>query len=299
MHIKIYGTPTSGKRMIKNLVGDILHKAKIPFEISEVHDVTDFIDKNIDSIPAIQVDEKPIIGLKSNGSFIKSLRDAVNHILSIENYGEISKFIIPVDFSNTSVNALSYGHRLATELKAVTKVVHVHDPNINKCYDQVESTITKVKSKERLFNLVKSLDHDWGSDILKASFLSPDFRVGLTAQQISNSVEDNQGELIILGSDINSHSVNGCTSTTQDIIDNANCPILIVSPKAKYKGLSKLLPGILKDDDIIEIGNFAVENNIDIIALSPPKGMEYSNLLLRMGQKYNHFKGNIPVLLLK
>jgi len=199
MHIKIYGTPTSGNKMIKSFMGDILFRAKIPFKISEVQDITRFLEKNIESIPAIQLDEEPIVALKTNGSFNKSLRSAINHILSKENYGQLSKLIVPVDFKDASINAVSYAHRLATELGAVTKVVHVHDPG-NESRDLKADNNSAIESKERLHNLVKSIDHDWGSDILKASFISSDFRVGTIAKGILQSSKENSAELIIMGS---------------------------------------------------------------------------------------------------
>ena len=355
MHIKIYGTPTSGNKMIKSFMGDILFRAKIPFKISEVQDITRFLEKNIESIPAIQLDEEPIVALKTNGSFNKSLRSAINHILSKENYGQLSKLIVPVDFKDASINAVSYAHRLATELGAVTKVVHVHDPG-NESRDLKADNNSAIESKERLHNLVKSIDHDWGSDILKASFISSDFRVGTIAKGILQSSKENSAELIIMGSCISDNkNTRRHKSKSLEIIANANCSTLIVPPKAHYKGLSKVLLALDSDkitqsiidvlkniflglkseihilqsqnnldfevnlnliskgipelniksavqkteNYITDIGDYAAENNIDIIALSPPSNTQFSSMLKRMTQRAIHINKAIPIMLLK
>jgi len=241
MHIKIFGAPTSGNKMIRTLMDDILHKAKIPCEISEVQDIAYFLEKNIESIPAIQMDDDAIIGLKSNGSFNQSLREAINHILSVQNYGELQKFIIPIDFSDKSINALSYGHRLATDLGAVTKVIHVYNSQVesNFCCGKLD---TEEDTKQRLTRLVKSIDHDWGSDILKASFISPEFKTGPISNNILKSAEENNSELIIMSSkNQNSNSFKHHGSISFDIIDKSNCPTLVIPPEANYKGLNKVL----------------------------------------------------------
>jgi len=58
MDIKIYGTDTSGHQLVKSLISELLLKAKIPFNISEVNDVSKFLAKGIDSIPAIQMNSQ-------------------------------------------------------------------------------------------------------------------------------------------------------------------------------------------------------------------------------------------------
>ena len=51
-------------------------------------------------------------------NFNKSLREAIKHILKKQNFGNMDKIIIPVDFSDVSTNAFVFGHRLATDIGA-------------------------------------------------------------------------------------------------------------------------------------------------------------------------------------
>ena len=356
MDIKIYGMDSRGHQMVTNLMTDLLQKAKIPFNISEIQDVSLFLEKKIESIPAIQMNDEPIIGLKSNGSFNNSLRDVVNQILSSENYGDLAKFIIPVDFSDTSINALSYGHRLATDMGAVTKVVHVYKPSPTLTADTTIHVASQKEKEQQLIDLVKSFDKDWGGDILKASLVSSEFKVGFATERILDSVDDNAGEMIIIGSTGESDILKRWFgSTSLEVSARATCPVLLVPAKAHYKGISKVLlaigpdgidkeimaqlssicsqfspdiyiahvtndpkvnldlislkaelPGIsftsvvIKSDEVVAgLEDYAIVNDIDIIALAPRRKSLFTSFLNKSVTEEMAIKSSIPILILK
>jgi len=126
--IKVLGAGTSKHQMVTSVLREYLSKAEIPLDVNDYTDVDGFLKEGLESIPAI-VYGKEVFNIGSNGTYNKSLRTAVTQILKKSNFGEIEKIVIPVDFSDVSTNAFAFGHRLATDLGAVTKALHVFFPS--------------------------------------------------------------------------------------------------------------------------------------------------------------------------
>ena len=234
MDIKIFGPSSSSLRMVVSVLSRFLKKASIPFNIREVNDVSTLLSEGVESVPAIQLDKRPIVGLQSNGSFYNSLREMVDQILKSENYGEMPKIIIPIDFSDSSINALIFGHRLATDSGAVTKAIHVQNETSDR-FDKEDVNI-------RLERIVNAINKDWGSDVLKASFISSEIREGNPVEKILHSIEDNAGELLIVGTkNDNTKEIKWFGSVAVELMTLAPCPVLQIPENARYKGIRKVL----------------------------------------------------------
>lgn len=220
--------------MVVSVLTRFLRKAKIPFGLKEVQDVSTLLSEQVESVPAIQMNEEPIVGLQSNGSFNTSLRQALDKILKSENYGDMTKYIIPVDFSDSSINALIFGHRLATDTGAVSKAIHVVD-------DQLDPP-NQTNIHNKLSKIVESVNKDWASDLLKASFISSEIRMGNPVEKTLHSIEDNAGELVVVGTkqdDVN--DIKWFGSVAVELMTLSPCPVLMVPESARYKGIHKVL----------------------------------------------------------
>lgn len=236
LDIKVYGTITSGQQMIVDTFKKFLSLAKIPFTLEEVHNVHVFIEKGIESVPAYQVNKKDIIPFRSNGLFNKSLRTAITSILDTKNFGELPKITVPIDFSDTSMNAFLFGQRLATDLKNIISVLHAYSPSGENMDEDI------AQREEKFDSYVAKLDMDWGSDMMKMPLISKTFKIGFPGEIILDSVKENKSELIVMGTTGNSGTIKkwfGSVSTT--IMKEANVPVLLVPNEASYKGINKVL----------------------------------------------------------
>lgn len=242
LNVKVLGTATSGHQMAVTAINEFLTKANISFNLQEETDVAVFIKEGLESVPSINVNGV-LIPLKQDGPFNRSLRSAINYMLKQENYGDLDKFVIPLDFSDSSMNAFFYGHRLASEVGAVTKAVHVYFPNSKELSQSTVLDVDFSKVREGyLEEFVTKIDHDWGSDLLQASFIDKEFRKGFPGDEILESVEENNAELIIMGTTGDSSRIKkwfGSVSTK--IINDAKVLVLLIPEKASYKGINKVM----------------------------------------------------------
>lgn len=244
LDITILGTGSSSYQMVSYVIQKFMDSAGIPYDLIEETDIASFLERSLTSVPSIYIDGE-YLPIQSNGSFNKSLRKAVKHILKKQNFGNMEKIIIPVDFSEVSTNAFMFGHRIATEIGAVVKALHVYLPRSTELY---ESSVVEVDvdfnemRKNKLNDFVKEFDKDWASDIMTTSIIDGEFRTGFPGEEILDSVEDNAAELVVMGTTGDSGSLKkwfGSVSTK--IMNESPCPVLLVPENARYHGVNNIL----------------------------------------------------------
>ncbi len=242
MEITVFGTGSSTHQMVSYFINEFLKNAQIPYKIKEETDITTFLKKGIMSVPCIQIGNE-FLSVSSNGSFNKSLRMAIKHILKKQNFGSMDKIIIPIDFSDVSTNAFMFGHRLATDVKAILKALHVYLPTSKKVSEPSVADVGFLEMRKNILdNYVSNFDKDWTSDIITTAIIDSEFRTGFPGEGILDSVEENAAEMIIMGTTGNSGPIKkwfGSVSTK--VIFEAPCPILLVPEKARYKRINNVL----------------------------------------------------------
>ncbi len=240
--ITVLGTGSSSHQMVSYIIRKFMTGAGIPFDLKEETDIATFLQRSLVSVPCIYIDGE-YIPVTSNGDFNKSLRKAIKHILKKQNFGNMDKIIIPVDFSDVSTNAFVFGHRLATDIGAIVKGLHVYLPSSKELYESSVVDVDFIElRKSKLASFVSEFDRDWASDIMTTSIIDSEFRTGFPGEEILDSIEDNAAEMVIMGTTGDSGAIKkwfGSVSTK--IMNESPCPVLLVPEKAGYKGVNNLL----------------------------------------------------------
>jgi nucleotide-binding universal stress UspA family protein len=254
--VKVLGAGTSKHQMVSTVLKEYIDKAGISIDVKDYTDVDQFIKDGIDSIPAVIYKDK-VINIGSNGSFNKTLRKAVNEVLKESNFGRIDKIVIPVDFSDVSSNAFAFGHRLATDLGAVTKAVHVFSPSAKELAESATVDVDfALLHNSYLEEFVATFDSDWGSDLMRTSLIDSEFRTGFPGEQILESIDDNKVFMTIMGTTGKSDVVRkwfGSVSTK--VMNESTTPVLLVPQEAHYQGINKIAyayENIDQDKSILE-----------------------------------------------
>jgi nucleotide-binding universal stress UspA family protein len=251
MNITIYGTSTSGHQVIVSTIRKFLDRAQLDYTLNEVSDINVFLQKSIESVPAIQIDDQPIISIKTNGSFNQSLRKTICKMLETKDFGNSPKIISPIDFSEASLNAMMFAHRLSTELDAVLKVIHVYYPSAVEVNEvtYVDRELVELK-KEQLEKTIKDIDTDWTGDIMKAALVDHEFRMGFPGDEIISASKEDNTAMIVMATTGDSgvlKKVFGSVSTK--VINGSSSPVLLIPEKAGYRKFKNIL---LACDDIDE-----------------------------------------------
>lgn len=250
MDVTVFGTGTSGHQYVSSTIRKYVEKAGLDIHVVESTKVSDFLENKISSVPAIKYKDE-VITLKSNGSFNKSLRDAVKSILKKSNYGAMTQILIPIDFSETSANAFFFGHRLASDLGLMVKLVHVFTPVVSDItgqvyYDPGQSDV----AREQLNQFIEKYDKDWGSDLMGGALVDGEVLLGYPADQITRTTEDPHTELVVVGTTGQSKIKDFLGSVSRSVIENAKCPVLVIPRDSGYKQTKTIIAAAQSVDDI-------------------------------------------------
>ncbi len=249
MNIKIYGTGTSGHQMVYVTLQRYLEKAEIQFQIEEINNVDEFLRLKIESIPAILVDNSVIYTIRQNEGFNFSLRKALFHILKEKDFGRLTKVVIPFDFSDASLNTFYFCQRLLTGNMAVLQLINMEKSNaivgVNKLIDIQQERQTKLTE----FGI--SLSNDWSNDLLNAPLIDTEYKECLTQKEtILNAISGN----------VNLITLDSIEAVDIMYLSDTHLPILIVPPKARFKGMKKVAFYI--DGPLPDLNDLAILNNL-------------------------------------
>ncbi len=243
MKLTIYGTGSSGTQMVRSKIEEYLTRATIPFEIEEVHDVSEIMKRDITSVPAVLIDNEEIVEIRKGGQYNSSLRSLIQKLLRKFDYGTLPKIVAPTDFSATASNACIYAHKLAEILDAVLILTHVYyqvSPDING--HVVIDTQKRDENKDLLKNTMETLNRDWIGDLLQTSLVDMIFEDGFPVPSIIQIAKREKANWIVMGTTgegATIKSIFGSVST--DIMEKGNTPMILVPPHAKFNPFTTIV----------------------------------------------------------
>ncbi len=143
----------------------------------------------------------------------------------------MKQVLIPVDFSNSAVNALLYGIEMANQLKANVRIMHVitgdhYSPAFAK--DQVAMKINE-NAEVWLQELIK--EHGYKHKVIDGT-IDYKIREGNVVNEIANQAKYDDTSLIVIGS----HGASGFQakfigSNAYRLVSHSPCPVIVVNEK--------------------------------------------------------------------
>ncbi len=238
--VTLFGKPSYPFHYLKSVVKDKLEKAKVHYKIIEKTELSDFMNQNIDQIPALQFENQIMYLDKTHSK--SSIQRMTKTILKNENFGKMTKIISPVDYSENSKNAFEYAFELGQDLGAVNKLIHVYRPSATAIDEHVSVYVEMEKAENRKFKkYVSSIFQDKTTKLGKDQILDSEFLIGLPGDTIIE-YSNAPNHLIVMGTKGNTGIAKrwfGSVSTK--VAKSAQCPVLVVPPQAKYSGIENIL----------------------------------------------------------
>lgn len=240
--LKLYGQPTSTYEYAKMRVLEEVKKAGVQYELVEINDVNDFINEGIKSVPTFKVNGSLEINYTKNSDLDDFVRSTVESILKHEDYGTMTKIVVPIDFSKSSENALKYAYHLAKIQNKVIKLVHAYHP-VSVDVDGVSIIDPHVENIKR--KQLKQLSYkkkELEEIDPKLPYVDEEFRVGFAVEEITELSKDDHTDMIVMGSTGRGSALKKWFgSVSLEVLKKAKAPVLIVPPSAEFKGIREVL----------------------------------------------------------
>jgi len=167
-------------------------------------------------------------------------------------YKNVQKILVPIDFSDYSVNACRYAIGLAERLNADIKLLHVYyNPIINSMpltdtyyyqvnMDEIIREI-EVRAKENMESFYNDLMEKIERDNIEGVKLDYELISGIASDEIISKSEEYQPEVIIIGTRGRGERENDLIgSVTAKIIEDAQRPVLVIPEDSIYQGIATI-----------------------------------------------------------
>ena len=148
----------------------------------------------------------------------------------------MKKIIVPIDFSDTSINAATYAIEMAKEIPGAGIILyHVYN-RINYSDLTSKDAFSRQMISEAALKILK--------DKLDSGFDSISYvaEAGSFVENLANYALGNQADLVVMGMTGSSKITQVFMGTnTLNVIRNISCPVMIIPHEAKYKGLKRVV----------------------------------------------------------
>lgn len=261
MEINIYGSGTSSQMYLGHLLDMAFEASGIRHVINHINDVNQFLAKNINTVPAIEVDGKVVFELKDKDDYHTHTRKFIQEILKKHNYGNMKKILVPTDFSPCSTHAFAYAMQLAHYMNAYVNLLHVYYPayeafGVDSSFYDNELT----KRKSILEDLVSANNKDFIGEVLNTPMVEGDTLIGLPSDVIIEVSK--KSELVVMGAQGYSALKNALLgSVSQLVAVHAESNVMVVPSNATFKPFKKIVLFLsydkLKDETISQFVDLA------------------------------------------
>jgi len=162
---------------------------------------------------------------------------------------KVQRILVPIDFSDYSVNACRYAVGLATKLGAEIKLMHVYyNPIINSMpltdtyyyqvnMDEIIREI-EVRAKRNIEKFYQDLQKQLAEEGISDVKLDYALQRGIASEEIIRKSEDYEPDVIIIGTRGAGAQENDLIgSVTAKVMEEAKVPLLVIPEDAKYEGI--------------------------------------------------------------
>jgi len=195
---------------------------------------------------------------------------------TVKQMHSVRRILMPVDFSDYSLNACQYAIGLAAKFKAEIKLfhayfkpvmemptyegAHMYQANFDKYFEEIE-----IKAKRQLNELVHELNQYIEKKKLGKIRISATLANGFAEEAIIEINEKYKPGIVIMGTHgIGEQTAGIFGSVTLRLIDRLNLPLLTIPASATFKGIEKI-KNILYATDFDDTDYAAINKLINLI----------------------------------
>ncbi|MBE0661651.1 MAG: universal stress protein [Bacteroidales bacterium] len=237
---------------------------------------------------------------------------------TVKQMHSVRRILLPVDFSDYSLNACQYAIGLAAKFKAEVKLfhayfkpvmempayegAHMYQANFDKYFEEIE-----IKAKKQLHELVHELNQYIVRKKLGKIRISASLANGFAEEAIVEIIEKYNPGIVIMGTHgIGEQTAGIFGSVTLRLIDRLHVPLLTIPASATFKGIEKT-KNILYATDFDDTDYAALNKLLNLIRLFDMKlhcvhvsiGRKKAWDSVKMDEMHNYIKEEYPSQRLK
>jgi nucleotide-binding universal stress UspA family protein len=261
MNIELYSIRGFTGSALKEKLEQALASHHMPYTITEIFHVDQFIKAGLASVPAFKIGDK-IIQHPHDGDVNETVSMVINYILS-EN---VNSILVAVDFSEESNHAIAYARMMAQQLGYGLTLAHVHQT----LYDPISAGALDVQilqdANKRLEDMVETLNLEHAAKGINVH-VNASLEVGEAASSLVGLLDHGKFELMIMATKATDNAMRRFFGTvSSEVSRQSHKPVVVVPPKAEVKFPGKMIVGFTEElilNGALEyILNFGAKHNV-------------------------------------
>lgn len=241
LHVQLLGIGCRKSRALKSNLLEALKPLRLDVRIKEVSDIDAMLRYGITGAPALVLNGR-VISQNTVPSIAELTELFTPYLSNTMSAYNIRNILVPVDFSDTSTDALRYAKSLALEMQGVVWVVHVYHPEHDPANPFPLETLKEIEVQKRkqLNDYVASIGQE--EPLLPEDALQADVLVGFTSEELIRLSELPDYDLIVMGTTGSGGLLgNVFGSVSSDVADRSRCPVLYIPSGAVFNHLQDVL----------------------------------------------------------
>lgn len=261
--IKLFGQQTSAFEYIKMMLNGFARKAELQLKIEEIKSADQFIQDNITSVPAIQLEDGEVLYYDSSENINIFIKQAFRKIFTPKNYSELRHFLVPIDFSDASLNAADYALNLAKDLNAIVTIIHCYTPHISD--SPIQDDQDKLERVRGIFeSIIEVFESEYKQKDLSAPIINAEFLTGFPGELIIEKAEKENATIIMANAGAGNMTKKLFGSVSTSVTMNSKRPVLIIPSDIMYGGINEVAYAMNE----IEVDAKVIHQIIDFIKTS-------------------------------
>lgn len=237
--IVIYSRGKSIYRHIKTDLDAFIQKANLAIQLNEISDINAISAQNPKGIPFLTMDDCEPIYMEQ-GEYVHAFSSRVKRwIVDSVGNGELTRILVPIDFSDASLNALRYAIKRHKGSHTIIDLVSAHIEVVNSINAiPVIDTHTLGILNDKMSKLVDELilDEENNNLIITGRILT-----GPIVQSILKESQQHENTVIYIGSSgISGMMKNIFGSVTRQLVKKTKVPLFIIPPAYDSSGMTNV-----------------------------------------------------------
>ena len=242
MKIELYSVKGFTASALKQRVEEELRKDHLTCTVDEINHVDQFIKAALVSVPAFKIGNKIIPHTEK-----ATIEETVSKVVQYVRAEHFPSVLVPMDFSEESMYALTYAEMMAEHLGLGLTLVHIHRP----IYDPVSAGALDVQflhgSSEQLEELVQSYNislEDKGSSLRVTAYLE----IGEPSTGLVEFFDKGNYDLMVIGTKAIDTAMRRLFGTVSSSVSRkSRKPVVVVPSHGQLSFPKKIVVGFTEE----------------------------------------------------
>lgn len=242
MDIKLYSVRGFISNALKLKLQEELALHHLPYTVTEINHVDEFIKAKLASVPAFRIGDHII-----QHPHDEDIHETIQQVMEYLMHQHFFSVLVPVDFSEESMHAVGYARMMAEKLGYGLTLAHVHQT----LYDPVSAGALDVQflsdSNKKLTSLAEAYSQEYAQRGMELK-VDAHLEIGEAASSLTELLDHGPYALMIMATKSTDNAMRRLFGTvSSEVSRHSHKPVVVVPPMAQIQFPSRIVVGFTEE----------------------------------------------------